>query len=1050
MFRLVRFSAFLMSCCLVLVSGNLVAAALTYASGVGPRTATQPTSALFSPDKESLYITGGGGAFLQVYSLGESGDITNVANHGNPLGYGGPQYLVANAATDTIYVGNSGGTVLAYSGYASGELNYLGTPSSSNGQQGIGMYGLAIDPEGAYLYALGWNANSNNVTVTTYAIGEDGTLTVQQPNASVGGQNNGQGGAIAVSPDGKYLYTVLAPSYNASANSGQLAVYQLKNHLPASMVTQVALTMYQPGSITVDQNAGYIYVGSDWMMSPNGNNNQIAGFTFDGSTLTPVTGSPWATAYTMTALAVDASGSKLYAAGYTGSAPSQPGYIQTYWIDPTSGVLTADGTAVKLYYGNPSSVAVSDDARLVAVTAQGPATNAAGMSVYTATLPAFGAPLVERTPDAIYLTMALENVNAEAVSAAGVYYGTQPMPTSTASVAGQIQDDVLRIKVPTQGLTTGASYYFLPFVTLDGKYTYTGTEAASLALDAVIPQTPSRDYSNAGWHYSASYPDPQPATANSYGFLLQAQASNALPTNVPAAMLQGVLSAAVPASVTGWYGDYTVRSYVTGSGITPISAPGTNAPSEEGGVIYYSDALPISNLPVFTLSAASIPSTGSGNTGVSAKLSVQVGDLATSGAKQIGFCYSTDINAALPECKSLDTRFQPAWSVTLNGLAYETTYYVRAYIQYANGMVAYSAHKTLLTPQENFCHLTPEPSFNQPYATVWGLDQSQQALVVTGPDQGTQTIKVLDASSGKVRFSASTGGSGVTVVLDQVRDRVYYAYNQPSLMLYGIDLKSNKALRPMLMASGTKGYGPVLAVDEQAGYVFVSSSKFPAISRYDADQGVLGGWVNLGIYPDGLVVNSDDKKLYVSNNDPHSQFVNVIDYSTPQMKEGTLTGVIGDDVMRYDSQSGALFLLYGQTLMAISGETDEPVAATRVGMAARGFTLDRTGNTVYVDMGGADAWAVPVSDEIGPKMFGVPRQVPITGGELFMEVDPLTDLVFTAGEQRDLLSLLDGHSYRLLDSVPVKSLNSLARNQKTGWLYLGSDWQPQISVFSCR
>jgi uncharacterized repeat protein (TIGR01451 family) len=173
---------------------------------------------VLSPDDAYLYVAGSLDNAIAVFSRGSGGALSYV---GVVTGVFNPQSIgVSNDGAHLYALGGDVGTLTrGLSAFArdpgSGMLTPLATyPNGENGVVGLdGMYGLAIAPDGGYVYVAATYDSGLGVFARDAATGELRFVEVRTD--GVGGADGlGVAWAVAVSPDSGFVY-VSASSDNA-------------------------------------------------------------------------------------------------------------------------------------------------------------------------------------------------------------------------------------------------------------------------------------------------------------------------------------------------------------------------------------------------------------------------------------------------------------------------------------------------------------------------------------------------------------------------------------------------------------------------------------------------------------------------------------------------------------------------------------------------------------------------------------------------------------------------------------------------------------------
>jgi trimeric autotransporter adhesin len=251
------------------------------------------TTPAFSPIAAPATLAGAGGDVI----VGTSGDYVYVAD-------------TTNKTVSSYTVGNP--------------LTINGAPYSVTN----GVTGLASDPQGTLIYALG------NSFITPIATQSDGSLSVGTPVAA-----SGTWSVAAVSPAGKFLAAVDSGTnkiqvFTITPGTGQLTAVGSGVSIPGAMtVSSIAFDPLGRFLVVTDSKAG-----------------TVTPFTIDSTgKLTAGTASTLAGA---TKAAFDATGAFLFVGenGSPAATPPVPGGVQAYSI-ATSGALTPVGTPVNADIG---------------------------------------------------------------------------------------------------------------------------------------------------------------------------------------------------------------------------------------------------------------------------------------------------------------------------------------------------------------------------------------------------------------------------------------------------------------------------------------------------------------------------------------------------------------------------------------------------------------------------------------------------------------------------------------------------------------------------
>jgi len=257
------------------------------------------------------------------------------------------QQLGTTSAPKTVTITNHQNTTLAIDSI---------TPSGDYGTVAIGT-----NPCGSTLPEL----TSCTIGVTFSPIGRTGTIP---------GDLTVSSNAISSPQIVKLTGTTsgLLPRFAYVANSADGTVSEYTVNLSTGQLRENGYVFAGtgPDSVAVAPSGKFAYVG-------NGFSNNISAYTVNASngTLTPITGSPYATGGGPVSLTVGPSGKFVYAAN------SGPGNISVYAIDGATGALTPVTGSPFTAGEDPNSVVVSPSGKFAYVANQGPAS--ADISAYT-------------------------------------------------------------------------------------------------------------------------------------------------------------------------------------------------------------------------------------------------------------------------------------------------------------------------------------------------------------------------------------------------------------------------------------------------------------------------------------------------------------------------------------------------------------------------------------------------------------------------------------------------------------------------------------------
>ena len=252
-------------------------------SGTAIPTGNNPAAVVVDPSNSYLYVANWSDGTVSAYTI-SAGVATAIT--GSPYIVGtDPFALAVDPSGNFLYVTNYGSNdVTVFSiGVGTGELT---TISGSPFGTGTGPVAIAIDPTDTFAYV----ANETSDSISEFALDPTtGALTV------VTGSPLGTGSApesLVVAPTGSYLYGANVTSANAVGTFGLTATTGVLSI--ASTVAAGSL----PLSVAVDPAGTFVYAA-------NYNSGSVSVYSVSGSTLTAVSGSPFAADSGARSIAID-------------------------------------------------------------------------------------------------------------------------------------------------------------------------------------------------------------------------------------------------------------------------------------------------------------------------------------------------------------------------------------------------------------------------------------------------------------------------------------------------------------------------------------------------------------------------------------------------------------------------------------------------------------------------------------------------------------------------------------------------------------------------
>ena len=249
---------------------NSTTGALTEVNPSPYTTVKEPVSLIVDPAGTHVYVASQGSNQVGAYSLSSTGVLTAIS--GSPFASGGTQNfgdsLTVNAAGTFLYLQDTVNIYAFGINATSGALTLLQTVTGP-----VQGGGLALDPAGTYLYAVGSGTDS----ILTYSINAtSGLLTLTKSSAML--ELNGAY-TIAVSPTGQFTYTAVAHerAFSNGAFTPEGAPY-------SGVYGQ---------QIGIDPSGSFVYAPQACSNCPSGVYNVVNEFSIGATgALTKLSGSP--------------------------------------------------------------------------------------------------------------------------------------------------------------------------------------------------------------------------------------------------------------------------------------------------------------------------------------------------------------------------------------------------------------------------------------------------------------------------------------------------------------------------------------------------------------------------------------------------------------------------------------------------------------------------------------------------------------------------------------------------------------------------------------
>ncbi len=293
---------------------------------VSPITAGPSVQSLvIHPSSKFLYAANAGEGDVSLYTISPSGALTESVAR-TPVG-ADPTVLAMDPSGNYLYVANSGGSSVSVLliNQTDGTLSTVTQPSGPTVPLGITPINIQVSPEG-FLYVTGAGQAAGYIEVFSLS---QGILTPLNPTSFFFTGINPYG--LAISPNGSFLYTgnnidnsISEFTIDTSTTPGSLT--QLAN----SPIGQQSGTT-TPVALAIDKTGNYLYVANQG--SPN-----ITGYLIDSTSggISLMTTSPFVTGAQPGAIAIDPPGKYLFV-----GTQKSPFTLQSFSLNTSSGALTS-------------------------------------------------------------------------------------------------------------------------------------------------------------------------------------------------------------------------------------------------------------------------------------------------------------------------------------------------------------------------------------------------------------------------------------------------------------------------------------------------------------------------------------------------------------------------------------------------------------------------------------------------------------------------------------------------------------------------------------
>ncbi len=267
----------------------------------------------------------------------------------------------SSSTSPVLYAANEGSTGSdGISAYTIGTGGALTAITSGTFETGSGPLAIAISPNGEYLYVVNNNDTTDTGGISGYTIGQGGALTaIALGTLTTGDEPDG----IAISPNGEYLYVT---NQGSSTGENGISGYTIGQGGALTAITSgTTMTGDSPIEIAISPNGDHRYATNSSSTGANG----ISGYTIGtGGALTAISSGTTTTAGIPADLAFSPNGDYLYVTISSGTTSTDG--ISAYTIG-TGGALTAITAGTFTAGDGPTGIAISPNGDYLYVTNHG-------------------------------------------------------------------------------------------------------------------------------------------------------------------------------------------------------------------------------------------------------------------------------------------------------------------------------------------------------------------------------------------------------------------------------------------------------------------------------------------------------------------------------------------------------------------------------------------------------------------------------------------------------------------------------------------------------
>ena len=201
-----------------------------------------------------VYVTNESNESISAFSIGAGGSLSPIACTTGCRTEAGPNGVAVSPSGRFVYVVNTGGeggetvggTISVFAVEPGGALSKI--PCASNCKTGVEPFGVAVTPNGQFLYA----ANTESHTVSAFSIASNGLLS--PITCTTGCETGSLPEDVVVTPNGQFLYV-------EDREENKLSVFSIASngslsHIPC---TAGCTTESAPYGLVVSPNGRFLY-----------------------------------------------------------------------------------------------------------------------------------------------------------------------------------------------------------------------------------------------------------------------------------------------------------------------------------------------------------------------------------------------------------------------------------------------------------------------------------------------------------------------------------------------------------------------------------------------------------------------------------------------------------------------------------------------------------------------------------------------------------------------------------------------------------------------